>query len=193
MILVTLKFVVGGLFLTFDVFPPNSDNQISVLDSKVLVPLERTHSLKLSGNAWNCDCRLRQLREFLLMSSKRMGVNDEPKCAGTKTIWTQLDLNSFICPPVIVQNRSSLAYIDVHPGRSVALECAFYMEETDDLSNLPVKWKWQDRDLVDGSKGLANQKFTIKEFTKPLFYNSTQRKVKNSLRFVCSVLTKVCF
>lgn len=162
-----------------------------------LNPLERTHSLKLSGNPWNCDCRLRQLREYLLMSSRRMNVIDEPTCSSSKIIWTQLDLNSFICPPVIVQNQSSLAYIDVHPGKSVALECAFYMKETEDLSNLPIKWKWQDRDLVNGSKGLANQKFTIKEFTKPLFYNSTERKVNYELSFlllfvcVCALLTKV--
>lgn len=114
------------------------------------------------------------------MSSRRMNVIDEPTCSSSKVIWTQLDLNSFICPPVIVQNQSSLAYIDVHPGKSVALECAFYMTETQDLSNLPIKWIWQDRDLVNGSKGLANQKFTIKEFTKPLFYNSTERKVKKT-------------
>lgn len=144
--------------------------------------MERVHSLKLSGNPWNCDCRLRQLREYLLMSSKRMTVNDEPKCSNSKIIWTQLDLNSFICPPVIVQNKSSLSYIDVYPGKSVALECSFYMKETEDLSNLPIKWKWQDRELVNGSKGLvANQKFTIKEFTKPLFYNSSERKVNLSL------------
>lgn len=150
--------------------------------------MERVHSLKLSGNPWNCDCRLRQLREYLLMSSKRMTVNDEPKCSNSKIIWTQLDLNSFICPPVIVQNKSSLSYIDVYPGKSVALECSFYMKETEDLSNLPIKWKWQDRELVNGSKGLvANQKFTIKEFTKPLFYNSSERKVNLSLCFSLSL------
>ena len=64
------------------------------MDSEVLKPLTRLHSLTLDGNDWKCDCRLRQLRQFLMMT-RRLSVYDEPKCSpssspSSQTIWTQM-------------------------------------------------------------------------------------------------------
>lgn len=59
--------------------------------------------------------------------------------------------------------------IHVRQGSSLTLECAFYVSESSELLNLPVKWLWQDRPIGNNSKGiLSNQIFSIEEFEAPL-------------------------
>ncbi|RWS05241.1 Leucine-rich repeat and fibronectin type-III domain-containing protein 5-like protein, partial [Dinothrombium tinctorium] len=157
-----------------------SDNHLSFLGSHSLLPLIKVHSLTLSGNKWICDCRMRQLREYLLMNP-RINVADNPKCNNVNKIWTQLGLNEFLCAPRISPNDSAKIY-KTEAGNNFTLECSFYIDNGFEFQPLAVKWFWHERVLSNNSEGVVPpQKFTIYEFDSTLDDGKHEkRKIRTS-------------
>ena len=76
------------------------------------------HGIELSGNPWNCDCRLRPLQEWLL--SANVPYTLEPKCATPKRIggrgFGQLGVDEFACAPEII---SAPRFVEAKAGELV--------------------------------------------------------------------------
>jgi len=66
----------------------------------------------------------------------------------------------------------------VKQGNPLTLSCSFYVSESNELLNLPVKWFWQDRPIGNNSKGiLSNQVFLIHESEASVNDSGRERQV----------------
>ncbi|CAL4089340.1 unnamed protein product, partial [Meganyctiphanes norvegica] len=80
-----------------------SSNKLKILRSDVLTPLVALHGLNLDNNPWQCDCRLRQLRSWMI--ERNVASSEPPICTMPLRIsgspWSVLTLDDFVCAPKI--------------------------------------------------------------------------------------------
>lgn len=111
------------------------------------------HSLKgieLYGNAWNCSCYLRPLREWLLRNNIPIGV--PPLCKYPAYMsgksWDRLNLEDFACSPNV---RPITPDVTAEENDNVTLSCR--------ATGSPVpkiKWMFKEKVITNISSGLTN-------------------------------------
>ncbi|XP_064096057.1 LOW QUALITY PROTEIN: uncharacterized protein LOC135207961 [Macrobrachium nipponense] len=122
-----------------------SGNVLNHMGQEVLVPLMALHGLHLNDNPWQCDCRLRPLREWMINNNIAGLV--PPTCARPTRIsgrgWHTLTLDEFVCVPHVA---AIVPEIFAQQGDNVSLACRV---ESDMKSE--VMWLVGDKPLVNAT------------------------------------------
>ncbi|VVC25744.1 Immunoglobulin subtype,Immunoglobulin-like domain,Immunoglobulin-like fold,Immunoglobulin subtype [Cinara cedri] len=115
------------------------NNQLREVKSITITSLTGLHGVQLNNNPWNCSCKLRPLREWMLKRNVPYGA--PPVCkaparlAGTP--WDKLDLDDFACEPHSVPVAPVVV---VTEGDNVTVSCRMF--------GMPIpssRWSRNDR------------------------------------------------
>ncbi|KAK5643518.1 hypothetical protein RI129_007363 [Pyrocoelia pectoralis] len=97
-------------------------NKLSDVKSSSFTVLQSLHELDIAGNPWNCTCKLRPLREWMLRQNVPFAV--PPVCRFPNRLasksWDKLELDEFACVPEIIALDSMAHGIE---GKNVTLTC----------------------------------------------------------------------
>ncbi|XP_045589193.1 leucine-rich repeat-containing protein 24 [Procambarus clarkii] len=81
-----------------------ASNRLTELQPRLVDSLQNLHQLTVHENPWFCDCRLRKLREWLVV--RRVPHTVSPVCAKPLRIqglnFDEIDEDEFACPPEIL-------------------------------------------------------------------------------------------
>ncbi|GAU87481.1 hypothetical protein RvY_00316 [Ramazzottius varieornatus] len=118
-------------------------NALRKLQPSSLHPLKSLQQLDLHNNPWNCDCRVRDVQQW--MKERKVGSGFEPSCATPLEYhnipWNSFPVTKFACAPEIV----SMEAFDILPGRNISVECGVF---GDPVPN--VTW-YRDRSPINQS------------------------------------------
>ena len=136
-----------------------SDNMLSELPPRSLRKFERLHSLDLHSNPWLCDCRLRGVKEWLLINNMQFLI--VPVCRyGPDHVlgqsFTELDPDDFACKPDMLPISR---YVESSTGENATIVCRIGA-----VPSARVKWYWNGRLLINNSVFSSHQKIFIDEF-----------------------------
>lgn len=97
------------------------NNSLVTIPSKMMLP-KSLHGVDIHNNPWNCDCKLQQLREWLIQYNVPSSV--EPKCKGPLRLRSKVikyvEPEELACLPEI---RPTSLFLDVLEGKNVSFEC----------------------------------------------------------------------
>lgn len=97
-------------------------NRLAGIRSEALTRLRNLHGLELAGNAWNCSCALRPLRQWMLRENIPYDV--PPVCALPQRLaaraWDKLELDDFACVPRI---EAGMPVVQAVEGDNVTIQC----------------------------------------------------------------------
>lgn len=97
-------------------------NKLSEVKSASFTILQNLHELEIAGNPWNCSCKLRPLREWMLKRNIPFGappVCQYPNRLSSKS-WDKLELDEFACVPEIIALETKTQGVE---GKNVTLTC----------------------------------------------------------------------
>lgn len=87
-------------------------NSLTELRPRLVDSLSNLHELTVHNNPWNCDCRLRKLRKWLVEQNVPYEVS--PVCYKPKRIqnrtFDEMDEQEFACTPEILPNVSKIVH-----------------------------------------------------------------------------------
>lgn len=131
-------------------------NRLSDVRSSTLTSLQSLHGLELANNPWNCTCRLRPLRDWMLRQNVPYGM--PPSCrfplrlAGKS--WDRMELDEFACAP---QTAPVIAESKAQEGENVTITCRIVGEPPP-----KIVWLLRNRMLVNVSSGTGRRSYLIK-------------------------------
>ncbi|CAG9762505.1 unnamed protein product [Ceutorhynchus assimilis] len=129
------------------------NNNLSGVESSVFTILRNLHGLELAGNPWNCTCKIRNLREWMIRQNVPYDI--PPTCENperlSKKSWRILDLDEFACPPKIEATKVKARGIE---GNNITLSC-----NIDGIPTPHVRWLQRNKAIVNlTGPAQANQK-----------------------------------
>lgn len=76
-------------------------NQLRDVKPSTVVSLTRLHGVQLNDNPWNCSCKLRPLREWMVRRNVPYGAPPACKTPArlARIAWDKLELDDFSCEP----------------------------------------------------------------------------------------------
>ena len=97
------------------------DNRLKTLREQVFIMLNNLKSLQLHSNPWNCDCRLKHFRDWVV----EKGLYTYPTSCGeperlADRLWQDVEPKDFACKPEITVPQS---VVFSRPGANVTLSC----------------------------------------------------------------------
>ncbi|OQV21280.1 putative Immunoglobulin superfamily containing leucine-rich repeat protein [Hypsibius exemplaris] len=99
-------------------------NQLRRLTVPTLISLKSLQQLDLHNNPWNCDCRVRDVNQW--MHQRQVGSGFRPACAHPAKLqgvaWDAVPTDQLVCAPEIL----SIEAFDILPGRNISIECAVF-------------------------------------------------------------------
>lgn len=98
-----------------------NDNMLKTLREQVFIGLNNLKSLQLHSNPWNCDCRLKNFRDWVVYR----GLYTYPTACGeperlADRLWQDVEPTDFACKPEITVPQS---IVFSRPGANVTLSC----------------------------------------------------------------------
>lgn len=101
------------------------DNQLRDVKPSTLVSLARLHGVQLNDNPWNCSCKLRPLREWMVRRNVPYGAPPVCKTPArlAQTPWDKLELDDFACEPHSVPVSPTVI---VTEGDNATVSCRMY-------------------------------------------------------------------
>lgn len=101
------------------------DNQLRDVKPSTLLSLARLQGVQLNDNPWNCSCKLRPLREWMVRRNVLYGA--PPVCKTptrvAQTSWDKLELDDFACEPHSVPVTPTVI---VTEGDNATVSCRMY-------------------------------------------------------------------
>lgn len=130
------------------------NNLLKTLSDIVFKPIVKLKSLALENNPWKCDCKLRSLRNWFLLS-KLHSVSlhcTEPESLKQK-IWEEVDPREFACPPSVYVS-TKMVQRDI--GENVTFTC---LAKGDPDPN--VTWYFNGHQIDHQNTTNADQLFVV--------------------------------
>ncbi|KAF7379366.1 hypothetical protein HZH66_014737 [Vespula vulgaris] len=159
-----------------------NENELTTLHPGTFEPLNKLTSIELHDNPWICDCRLREMKLWLVKHNLPTLV--APVCHGPEQlldrVFTDLVIDDFACRPVLL---IASHYAEATIGENASIVCR--------VSAIPpakVKWYWNGRLLTNHSAFSSYQKVLIFEegqFRKRSTLVLTNAQETDSSEFYC--------
>ncbi|XP_014604328.1 PREDICTED: leucine-rich repeat-containing protein 4B-like [Polistes canadensis] len=159
-----------------------NNNELATLHPGTFDPLNKLTSIELHDNPWICDCRLREMKMWLVKHNLPTLV--APICHGPEQlvdrVFTDLVIDDFACRPVLL---IASHYAEATIGENASIVCR--------VSAIPpakVKWYWNGRLLTNHSAFSSYQKVLIFEegqFRKRSTLVLTNAQEADSSEFYC--------
>ncbi|XP_015186767.1 PREDICTED: leucine-rich repeat-containing protein 24-like [Polistes dominula] len=159
-----------------------NNNELTTLHPGTFDPLNKLTSIELHDNPWICDCRLREMKMWLVKHNLPTLV--APICHGpdqlVNKVFTDLVIDDFACRPVLL---IASHYAEATIGENASIVCR--------VSAIPpakVKWYWNGRLLTNHSAFSSYQKVLIFEegqFRKRSTLVLTNAQEADSSEFYC--------
>ena len=97
------------------------NNRLKSVGEAVFLNLNNLKSLQLHSNPWNCDCKLKQFRDWVVSK----GLYTYPTACGeperlADKLWQDVEPEDYACKPEI---RVPQAVVFSQPGANVTLGC----------------------------------------------------------------------
>lgn len=133
-------------------------NRLSDLRPRTVETLSRLHGVELHDNPWNCDCRLRPVKEWLTHHNIPYPI--APVCSGgpervIHKTFAELHVDDFACKPEILPVSR---YIEATAGDNATIMC-----RANAIPMAHINWYWNGRLLVNNSAFSTHQKIFIFE------------------------------
>lgn len=122
-------------------------NQLRDVKPSTVVSLKKLHGVQLNDNPWNCSCKLRPLREWMVRRNVPYGA--PPMCKSPARLsgkaWNELELDDFACDPHPVPVSPLVV---VTEGDNATVSCRMF--------GMPIpssRWTRNDRPAVGQTGG----------------------------------------
>lgn len=150
-------------------------NQLRELKPVTITSLTRLRDVQLDDNPWNCSCKLRPLREWMLRRNVPYGTppvcKSPARLAGTP--WDKLELDDFACEPHSVPVAPVVV---VTEGDNVTVSCR--------MSGIPIpSSRWSRNDRPVGQTG-RNVPITEGRYTNLTIVSTV---AQDGGRYVCEL------
>ncbi|CAK1601046.1 unnamed protein product [Parnassius mnemosyne] len=155
-------------------------NNLRDLPLNSLEKIQKLRVIDLSDNPWTCDCRLRDLKQWLAKHK----LLSTPTCSSPTRLnskpFSELSIEEFACKPEILPfNR----YIEAGVGENATLIC-----RTEGIPSATINWYWNGRLLQNSSNFNNHQKIIIYEEGDSKKKSSlilTNMQESDSIEFYC--------
>lgn len=139
-------------------------NKLSSLKPRTVDKLSYIRNLDIHDNPWLCDCKLREVKQFI--DKFNIQFSFDPVCiSGPKKnvglTFLELSLNDFACPPevdVLYNNEHVKDQILAFPGSNITLDCRVQ-------SATPCRIVWSVNHKIYDHANWNSNKINIKEET----------------------------
>lgn len=133
-------------------------NRLEIITKEVIRDLPPLHALDLHRNSWTCDCRVGEVR--LWMVERNVPFSDPPRCERPPRLrgffWDILDLNDLACPPEAESVQKELI---VTERQDAILKCKIRASPEG-----IVRWIWRGRSIANLSlMSFGRQMYLIRE------------------------------
>ncbi|XP_037087705.1 leucine-rich repeat-containing protein 24-like [Pollicipes pollicipes] len=128
-----------------------SSNRLRELPERAVVALDQLHNVELHANPWECDCRLRPMRDWLRRNNIPYPV--PPSCHGPPRLagrsFEELGVNEFACRPQLLP---MVREVVVTADENATLTCRIGA-----VPQARLSWLWRGRPvdnntLLDGGR-----------------------------------------
>lgn len=102
-----------------------------LITTNTLTTLNNLNGLELYKNPWNCSCKLRPLKKWLIQ--KKLTFTLSPVCMYPERLksklWEKLTLDEFTCIPKIINGNNGNKLINTIEGKNLTLNCFIKINE----------------------------------------------------------------
>ncbi|XP_044012967.1 amphoterin-induced protein 2-like [Aphidius gifuensis] len=136
----------------FKAFKINSNN-LTNLKISTFQHLENLYTLDLDGNPWNCNCHLKDFRDWAIARKLYTAPTtcDEPSYLHGK-LWTEIPSDEFACHPHIIKVGPS-KNIELVQGERITLWC-----NGDGIPKPQLTWSHHSKLITNSTTGLNYEK-----------------------------------
>ncbi|XP_050422265.1 uncharacterized protein LOC126834411 isoform X3 [Adelges cooleyi] len=124
------------------------NNQLRDVKPSTLVSLAKLHGVQLNENPWNCSCKLRPIREWMVKRNVPFGA--PPVCKSparlSRISWDKLELDDFACEP---HANPVMSVVQVTEGDNATVSCR--------MSGVPLptsRWTRNDRPIGNNGRSV---------------------------------------
>lgn len=130
-------------------------NNLRELPVVSLERIEKLRAIDLSENPWTCDCRLRELKQWLA----RRKLLSTPSCSAPPRLanrpFSELSIEEFACKPEILPVSR---HVEAAVGENATITC-----RTEAIPSANINWYFNGRLLTNGSNLNSHQRIYIFE------------------------------
>lgn len=158
-------------------------NKLNHLSETVFLPVPKLKTLVLDGNPWECDCVLRNFRNWLLQSNlySHSLICTYPTVSKGKH-WEDVDPGDFACPPNITTDENAIQGI---LGSNVTLKCRVYGDPEPNVSWLFNSYMLDNDTLLLDSSFFIEEQYTEKKGEKWSFVILYNISETNAGEYTC--------